>query len=105
LSSKNSGAPTGAGAMAQAPDYAKAYGDAAMKAAQLRLIDSQARKTSAEATIAENHENQSKVESELYGSGVGMIPVATKAIGPYASKAAAAIGSSARSAYRISPYS
>jgi hypothetical protein len=26
LSAKNSGAPTGAGAMAQAPDYSKAYG-------------------------------------------------------------------------------
>jgi hypothetical protein len=50
------------------------------------------RKTNAEATIVEDHQNQAKLESELYGSGVGMIPVASKAI--------RGLGSSAYSAYK-----
>jgi hypothetical protein len=32
LSSKNAGAPTGAGAMAQTPDFAKSYGSAVSNA-------------------------------------------------------------------------
>jgi hypothetical protein len=40
----------------------------------------QTRKTNAEATIVEDHQNQAKLESELYGSGVGMIPVASKGV-------------------------
>ena len=88
LSSKNSGAPTGAGAMAQAPDYSKAYGSAVSNA----LMIAQTRKTNAEATIVEDHQNQAKLESELYGSGVGIIPVASKAL--------KGVGSSAYSAYK-----
>jgi hypothetical protein len=38
------------------------------------------------------NQNQAKLESELYGSGVGMIPVASKAI--------RGLGSSAYSAYK-----
>ena len=88
LSSKNAGAPTGAGAMAQTPDFSKAYGSAVSNA----LMIAQTRKTNAEATIVEDHQNQAKLESELYGSGVGMIPVASKAI--------RGLGSSAYSAYK-----
>ena len=88
LSSKNSGAPTGAGAMAQTPDFSKSYGSAVSNA----LMIAQTRKTNAEATIVEDHQNQAKLESELYGSGVGMIPVASKAI--------RGLGSSAYSAYK-----
>ena len=88
LSAKNSGAPTGAGAMAQAPDYAKAYNSGVANA----LMIAQTRKTNAEATIVEDHQNQAKLESELYGSGVGMIPVASKAV--------RGLGSSAYSAYK-----
>ena len=88
LSSKNAGAPTGAGAMAQTPDFSKSYGSAVSNA----LMIAQTRKTNAEATIVEDHQNQAKLESELYGSGVGMIPVASKAI--------RGLGSSAYSAYK-----
>jgi 2-methylisocitrate lyase-like PEP mutase family enzyme len=51
----------------------KAYGSAVSNA----LMIAQTRKTNAEATIVEDHQNQAKLESELYGSGVGMIPVAS----------------------------
>jgi hypothetical protein len=88
LSSKNSGAPTGAGAMAQAPDYAKAYNSGVANA----LMIAQTRKTNAEATIVEDRQNQAKLESELYGSAVGMVPVASKAL--------KGLGSSAYSAYK-----
>jgi hypothetical protein len=40
----------------------------------------------------DSHQNQAKLESELYGSGVGMIPVASKAV--------RGLGSSAYSAYK-----
>jgi hypothetical protein len=53
---------------AQAPDYAKAYNSGVANA----LMIAQTRKTNAEATIVEDHQNQAKLESELYGSGVGM---------------------------------
>jgi hypothetical protein len=62
LSSKNAGAPTGAGAMAQTPDFSKSYGSAVSNA----LMIAQTRKTNAEATIVEDHQNQAKLESELY---------------------------------------
>jgi hypothetical protein len=54
--------------MAQAPDYAKAYNSGVANA----LMIAQTRKTNAEATIVEDHQNQAKLESELYGSGVGI---------------------------------
>jgi predicted nucleic acid-binding protein len=57
--------------MAQAPDYSKAYGSAVSNA----LMIAQTRKTNAEATIVEDHQNQAKLESELYGSGVGMFKI------------------------------
>jgi hypothetical protein len=44
------------------------------------LMIAQTRKINAEAVIVEDHQNQAKLESELYGSGVGMIPVASKAV-------------------------
>jgi 2-methylisocitrate lyase-like PEP mutase family enzyme len=56
--------------MAQTPDFSKSYGSAVSNA----LMIAQTRKTNAEATIVEDHQNQAKLESELYGSGVGMFP-------------------------------
>jgi hypothetical protein len=88
LSSKNAGAPTGAGAMAQTPDFSKSYGSAVSNA----LMIAQTRKTNAEATIVEDRQNQAKLESELYGSAVGIVPVASKAL--------KGLGSSAYSAYK-----
>jgi hypothetical protein len=43
-------------------------------------------------TIVEDRQNQAKLESELYGSAVGMVPVASKAL--------KGLGSSAYSAYK-----
>jgi hypothetical protein len=38
LSSKNAGAPTGAGAMAQTPDFSKSYGSAVSNANNVNKI-------------------------------------------------------------------
>jgi hypothetical protein len=38
LSSKNAGAPTGAGAMAQTPDFAKSYGSAVSNALMISRL-------------------------------------------------------------------
>jgi hypothetical protein len=45
--------------MAQTPDYSRAYGSAVSNA----LMIAQTRKTNAEATIVEDHQNQAKLES------------------------------------------
>jgi hypothetical protein len=63
LSARGTGAPTGAGSMAQTPDYSKAYGDAALKAAQLSLLSAQSRKTRAEALNTELQEPYNKALS------------------------------------------
>jgi hypothetical protein len=77
LSSKNSGAPTGAGAMAQTPDYSKSYGSAVANA----LMIAQTRKTNAEATLVEDQKNRARLESDFYGSVAGMPAVAAKTLG------------------------
>jgi hypothetical protein len=77
LSSKNAGAPTGAGAMAQTPDYAKSYGSGVANA----LMIAQTRKTNAEATLVEDQKNRAQLESDFYGSVAGMPTVAAKTLG------------------------
>lgn len=81
LSAKSSGAPVGAGSTATTPDFSSAYGGAAMKSAQLALILSQARKTSAEATLVEDQKNRAGLESDFYGSIAGAPAIAAKSLG------------------------
>ena len=85
LSARGTGAPTGAGSMAQTPDYSKAYGDAALKAAQLSLLSAQSRKTRAEALNTELQEPYNKALSDVYGSIAGVPAVGMKALGGVAS--------------------
>jgi hypothetical protein len=77
LSAKNSGAPVGAGAMAQTPDFSKAYGSGVANA----LMIAQTRKTNAEATLVEDQKNRAQLESDFYGSVAGMPTVAAKTLG------------------------
>jgi hypothetical protein len=77
LSAKNSGAPVGAGAMAQTPDFSKAYSSGVANA----LMIAQTRKTNAEATLVEDQKNRAQLESDFYGSVAGMPTVAAKTLG------------------------
>ena len=85
LSARGTGAPTGAGSVAQTPDYSKAYGDAALKAAQLSLLSAQSRKTRAEALNTELQEPYNKALADVYGSIAGVPAVGLKAVGGVAS--------------------
>ena len=84
LSARGSGAPQPASASAKV-EPKPSLGSAAINAAQIQLLKSQARKTSAEALNTELQEPYNQAMSDVYSSILGVPAVGVKAVGGLAS--------------------
>ena len=84
LSARGSGAPQPASASAKV-EPKPSLGSAAINAAQIQLLKSQARKTSAEALNTELQEPYNQAMSDVYSSILGVPAVGVKAAGGLAS--------------------
>ena len=84
LSARGSGAPQPASASARV-EPKPSLGQAAINAAQIQLLKSQSRKTSAEAINTELQEPYNRAMSDVYSSILGVPAVGVKAVGGLAS--------------------
>ena len=82
LSARSAGAPVGSSAAARVEPYKKVDpGPALVQAEQIKLLEAQSRKTTAEAVNTELQEPYNRALADLYGSIAGGAVVTGKAIG------------------------
>ena len=82
LSARGAGAPVGSSAAARVEPYKKVDPSVALvQAEQIKLLEAQSRKTTAEAVNTELQEPYNRALADLYGSVIGGAAVTGKAIG------------------------
>ena len=82
MSARSAGAPVGSSAAARVEPYKKVDPSVALvQAEQIKLLEAQSRKTTAEAVNTELQEPYNRALADLYGSVIGGAAVTGKAIG------------------------